>query len=65
MVAELAVRAIEAASIPRQIEISLLGDLHVNGKFADPTFELLARHNVVDGVYAEQLGLLILPRTSG
>lgn len=62
MVAELAVRKLDAAlTIPRQIEISLIGDVSFRNKYADPTFELLARHNVVDGVYAEQVGLLILP----
>jgi hypothetical protein len=62
VVAELALRKLEAAvTMPRQIEISLIGDPTFQAKYADPTFELLARHNVVDGVYAEQVGLLILP----
>ncbi len=61
MVAELAVRQLESAPMPLQIEISLIGDAPFQSKYTDPTFELLARHNVIDGVYAEQVGLLILP----
>ncbi len=61
MVAELAARA-ASTPIPLQIEISLICDWMCQSKLAaDTTGELLARHNVADGVYAEQVGLLIIP----
>ena len=61
MVAELAARA-ASTPIPLQIEISLICDWNCQSRFAaDTSGELLARHNIVDGVYAEQVGLLIIP----
>lgn len=62
LVAELAARATALNPVPLQIDISIIGDATFQGKFgADAIGELLARHNVADGVFAEQVGLLIVP----
>ena len=62
LVSELAARAASLNPVPLQIEISIIGDATFQDKFgADAIGELLARHNVADGVYAEQVGLLIIP----
>ncbi len=48
-------------SITRQIEISLIGDSDFQAaESADPTAAMLARLNIVEGIFSEQLGLLIL-----
>jgi Reprolysin (M12B) family zinc metalloprotease/Domain of unknown function DUF11 len=48
-------------SITRQIEISLIGDSAFQAaESADPTAAMLARLNIVEGIFSEQLGLLIL-----
>jgi len=62
LVAELGTRA-QAAAIPltNQLEISLIADSALAARFADPTAEMLAAFNVVDGIYAQQVGLLMLP----
>ena len=59
------VQAIEpgvlSPSITRQIEISLIADnAFQQPKSADPTAAMLARLNIVEGIFSEQLGLLVL-----
>jgi hypothetical protein len=47
--------------IERQIEISLIGDKEFQqAESADPTAALLARLNIVEGIFSEQVGLLVL-----
>jgi hypothetical protein len=47
--------------IARQIEISLIGDKEFQqAESADPTAALLARLNIVEGIFSEQVGLLVL-----
>lgn len=48
------------ARITRQIEISLLADSRFAEDYADPTAAMVARLNIVEGIYSEQVGLLIL-----
>jgi hypothetical protein len=47
-------------AIERQIEISLLGDSQFQQAESDPTAALLARLNIVEGIFSEQIGLLVL-----
>jgi metallopeptidase family M12-like protein/uncharacterized protein DUF11 len=62
MVAELATEAASSATIPLQIEISLIADASFQNQYGSYSTQLLlARHNVADGVYAEQVRLLLLP----
>jgi len=58
-------REIEAGvngpQLTRQIEISLIGDTAFQAaESADPTAAMLARLNIVEGIFSEQVGLLIL-----
>ena len=47
--------------ITRQIEISLIGDTAFQAaESSDPTAAMLARLNIVEGIFSEQVGLLIL-----
>jgi hypothetical protein len=46
--------------IERQIEISLIGDAEFQQAESDPTAALLARLNIVEGIFSEQIGLLVL-----
>ena len=47
--------------ITRQIEISLIGDTNFQAaESSDPTAAMLARLNIVEGIFSEQVGLLIL-----
>jgi hypothetical protein len=62
MVAELAINAASSATIPLEIEISLISDASFQGQYGSNSADLLlARHNVADGVYAEQVQLLVVP----
>jgi hypothetical protein len=62
LVAELAIKAASSATIPLQIEISLIADASFQNQYGSYSTELLlARHNVADGVYAEQVQLLVIP----
>jgi hypothetical protein len=59
------VRALEAGvystALTRQIEISLIADTNFQqAESADPTAAMLARFNIVEGIFSEQVGLLIL-----
>ncbi|HYJ39452.1 MAG TPA: zinc-dependent metalloprotease family protein, partial [Steroidobacteraceae bacterium] len=47
--------------ITRQIEVSLIGDTAFQAAESnDPTAAMLARLNIVEGIFSEQVGLLIL-----
>jgi hypothetical protein len=47
--------------ITRQIEISMIGDSDFAASHSDdPTAAMLARLNIVEGIFSEQLGLLVL-----
>jgi hypothetical protein len=48
------------ASVTRQLEISLIGDSALQAVEPDATAAMLARLNIVEGIFSEQLGLLIL-----
>ncbi len=49
------------AKITQQIEIALLGDSDFAASQAhDPTAAMLARLNIVEGIFSEQVGLLVL-----
>ena len=49
------------AQITRQIEISMIGDSDFAASHSDdPTAAMLARLNIVEGIFSEQLGLLVL-----
>ena len=61
MVAELQVRTQAIAISTLQIEISMIGDSAFVNSFGDPIGNMMAAYNIVDGIYAEQLGLLIVP----
>jgi hypothetical protein len=50
----------QASSVTRQLEISLIGDGALQAAESDPTAAMLARLNIVEGIFSEQLGLLIL-----
>ncbi len=59
------VRALEtgvyAPQLTRQIEISLIADSAFQAaESADPTAAMLARLNIVEGIFSEQVGLLVL-----
>jgi hypothetical protein len=59
------VRALEAGeystALTRQIEISLIADTNFQqAESADPTAAMLARFNIVEGIFSEQVGLLVL-----
>jgi hypothetical protein len=48
-------------SITRQIEVSLIADsAFQQAEGSDPTAAMLARLNIVEGIFSEQVGLLIL-----
>jgi hypothetical protein len=50
-----------APSITRQIEISLIADnAFQQAESTDPAAAMLARLNIVEGIFSEQLGLLVL-----
>ena len=50
-----------APSLTRQIEISLIADTDFQvAEMDDPTGAMLARLNIVEGIFSEQVGLLIL-----
>jgi hypothetical protein len=50
------------AQMTRQMEIALIADSDFAAHFPDdPTAAMLARFNVVEGIFSEQLGLLLLP----
>jgi hypothetical protein len=51
---------VQAGSVSRQLEISLIGDGALQASEADATAALLARLNVVEGIFSQQLGLLII-----
>ena len=61
LVADLAIRAEAAITMSRQIEIALIADDALASKVLDPTAEMLTSFNAVDGIFSEQVGLLILP----
>ena len=52
--------AIIGATLTRQLEISLIGDSALAANETDPVAAMLARLNIVEGIYSEQLGLLVL-----
>jgi hypothetical protein len=59
------VQALEAGvystPLTRQIEISLIADTNFQqAEPADPTAAMLARFNIVEGIFSEQVGLLVL-----
>jgi hypothetical protein len=59
------VRGLEAGvftpQVTRQIEISLIADSAFQAaESADPTAAMLARLNIVEGIFSEQVGLLVL-----
>ena len=58
MVAEL---QLAAAGPTRQIEISMIADSALQTRVADPMGVMVESYNIVDGIYVEQLRLLILP----
>ena len=60
LVADLAVTTAEA-KITQQIEIALLADsAFAASQSSDPTATMLARLNIVEGIFSEQVGLLVL-----
>ncbi|MGH8241355.1 MAG: zinc-dependent metalloprotease family protein, partial [Steroidobacteraceae bacterium] len=55
-------KSIAASSVlPLQIELALVGDPELAGRFTDPQGQMLAVVNIVDGLFANQLGVSILP----
>ena len=59
MVGEL--QAVAAGKVSRQIEIALVADSDFAAvESADPTAAMLARLNIVEGIFSEQVGLLVL-----
>jgi hypothetical protein len=52
--------ALIGATLTRQLEISLIGDSALAASESDPVAAMLARLNIVEGIYSEQLGLLVL-----
>lgn len=50
----------KAGAVSRQLEISLIGDGALQASESDPTAALLARLNIVEGIFSQQLGLLIV-----
>ncbi|HEV7610004.1 MAG TPA: M12 family metallo-peptidase [Steroidobacteraceae bacterium] len=59
MIAELQTQV--SAGATKQIEISMIADSAMLARVTDPTGEMLASYNIVDGIFAEQVGLLIVP----
>jgi uncharacterized membrane protein YgcG len=60
LVDDLRVHAMSAAATD-QVEISLIGDLEFQADHgADSNDELLARINIVDGIFGDQVGIVIL-----
>ena len=59
MVGELRVQAASAAiALTDQIELSLIGDSVFQAQYgANSTDETLARLNIVDGIFSEQVGI--------
>jgi len=52
---------VHSTQISRQIEISLIGDTDFQAdEAADPTAAMLARLNIVEGIFSSQLGLLVV-----
>jgi len=50
-----------AGRVSQQIEISLIADsAFANAESQDPTAAMLARLNIVEGIFSEQVGLLVL-----
>ena len=61
MVAEMQTGAVITPSITRQLDISLIADsAFQQADGSDPTAAMLARLNIVEGIFSEQVGLLIL-----
>jgi hypothetical protein len=61
MVDEMQTGGVIGPSITRQIDISLIADAAFQQSEAgDPTAAMLARLNIVEGIFSEQVGLLIL-----
>ncbi|HET9862890.1 MAG TPA: M12 family metallo-peptidase [Steroidobacteraceae bacterium] len=59
MVGEL--QGVAAGEVSRQIEISLIADsAFAASENNDPTAAMLARLNIVEGIFSEQVGLLVL-----
>lgn len=61
LVADLGIRANAAMTMTEQIEIALIADSAMAARSADPTAEMLIAFNAVDGIFSEQVGLLVLP----
>jgi hypothetical protein len=60
LVAEMQTGGIITPSITRQIEISLIADTAFQQDDTDPTAAMVARLNIVEGIFSEQVGLLII-----
>ena len=59
---ELAANPALAAAVTREIEVGLLGDYDFSVRQgANSEDELLARFNIVDGIFMSQVGLRITP----
>jgi len=53
--------ALTPGTIDSQIEVALIADsAFATAESADPTAAMLARFNIVEGIFSEQLGLLVL-----
>ncbi len=52
--------ALMTPPLTRQIEISLIGDAALQAADGDATAAMLARLNIVEGIFSAQLGLLVL-----
>ncbi|MBB6096240.1 hypothetical protein HNQ60_005162 [Povalibacter uvarum] len=50
-----------AAGIPLQIEVALLGDKEFAAAYPDAQAAMLARINIVDGIFTQQVGVSIIP----
>ncbi len=63
MVAEMKIQSRMQAIAPsaRQLEISMIADSTLVARTSDAMASMLGIYNIVDGIYAEQLGLLIVP----
>jgi len=61
MLADLQMNAAAAATMSTQIEIALIADTALQTRVVDVTAEMLTSFNTVDGIFSEQLSLLILP----
>lgn len=61
MVAEMQIGGVITPSITRQLDISLIADsAFQQADGSDPRAAMLARLNIVEGIFSEQVGLLIL-----